>query len=139
MQWAAEAEGFDLRDPDAETREYAITGLWGASVSITDGDWTLHQAPVDGNDPLYWYGITGETASQLGPYDAEAGRREADRPYPLNTPTWLSDLREDPTGSENVASDRPEKLAEMQEALRTTLRDLNAPEEQLDRLGLRGD
>jgi len=126
-----------LRDPGAHTRDYAISGLWGASVSITDGDWTLHQAPVEGNEPLYWYGITGENDSQLGPYDAEAGRRRADRPYPLQVPTWLSDLDADPTGSENVADEHPEKLAELREALRSKLRDLDAPAEHLDRLGLR--
>jgi arylsulfatase A-like enzyme len=126
-----------LRDPDAEFRDYAISGLWGASVTITDGDWVLHQAPVEGNEPLYWYGITGETRDDLGPYDAEEGRRTADQPYPLDEGTWLSDRREDPNERVNLADARPEKRREMQRALRETLGDLGAPPEQVERLGVR--
>jgi arylsulfatase A-like enzyme len=126
-----------LADPEIDGREYAISGLYGASVTITDGDWVLHQAPVDGNQPLYWYGLTGERRENLGPYDAETGRRETSIVYPLQTPTWLSDTRTDPNEQENLAADRPEKLAEMQHALRNTLHDLDAPDEHVDRLGIR--
>lgn len=126
-----------LRDADTDVREYAISGLWGASVSITDGEWVLHQAPREGNQPLFWYGLTGETREELGPYDADNGRREATMEYPLNTPTWLSDSRADPNELVNLADDRPEKLREMQHKLRETLVDLDAPDEQLDRLGIR--
>jgi len=127
-----------LRDPRTRLRDYAVSGTWGASVSITDGDWVLHQAPTEGNRPLYWYGITGEGRPELGPYDAETGRRTADyHPDPNSVPTWLADKRTDPNESENLADARPGKLAEMQEALAVTLRELGAPEEQIDRLGIR--
>lgn len=125
-----------LETPDADFREYAISGLYGASVTITDGDWVLHQAPVDGNEPLYWYGLTGERRDALGPYDAETGRREASMEYPLNTPTWLSDKREDPNERENLADERPEKRREMQRTLKRTLERIDAPPEQLNRLGI---
>ncbi|WP_335343103.1 sulfatase [Halomontanus rarus] len=125
-----------LQDPKAELRDYAISGLWGASMTITDGEWVLHQAPVEGNEPLYWYGITGETDDALGPYDAEEGRRKANKPYPLGKETWLSDKREDPNELENLADERPDKLREMQRALRRTLEELDAPPEQVDRLGI---
>jgi arylsulfatase A-like enzyme len=129
-----------LEDPDATLREYAISGLWGASVSITDGDWVLHQSPVAENEPLYWYGITGETRAELGDYDPEAGRREATGwdPAPCSVPTWLSDKRSDPNELDNLAAERPAQLATMQTALADTLRAVDAPAEQLDRLGIAG-
>jgi arylsulfatase A-like enzyme len=129
--------GIDLEpviaDPDAETREYAISGTFGGSVTITDGRWVLHQAPVEGNEPLYFHGIRGEHRDNVGPY--EDGRRPVDSTYD-GKGTWLTDLEADPTGRENRADDHPEQLAAMRDALRETLDDVGAPEEQLHRLGL---
>ncbi len=125
-----------LRNENAELREYAISGAWGGSVSITDGKRVLHQAPVDGNEPLYWYGITGERDDRLGPYDPDLGRREAAYPYPTGKETWLSDLRTDRNELENLVDDRPAEVVSMQDALRQTLEGLGAPPEQTERLGL---
>ena len=126
-----------LRDPDAEFRDYAISGEWGHSVTITDGRWILHQAPDPGNEPLYWYGVTGAMRDDLRPYDAETDRSPADVDYPTGElPTWLSDRREDPTEQTNLADDRPEKRRKLQNALQDTLERLDAPPEQLERLGL---
>ncbi len=126
-----------LRDPDATLREYAISGEWGHSVTITDGEWVLHQAPKPGNEPLYWYGVTGAMRDDTGPYDAEHDRCPADVTYQTaEIPTWLSDRREDPCERENLADARPEKRRELQRALRDTLERLDAPAEQVERLGL---
>jgi len=126
-----------LRDPEADLRDYAISGEWGHSVSITDGEWILHQAPEPENKPLFWYGITGEKRDDTGRYDPERGRRPANQDYPVDEiPTWLSNLRDDPNERVNLADERPDKLRKMQRALKTTLQDLDAPSEQLERLGI---
>ncbi|MGB2821790.1 MAG: sulfatase, partial [Phycisphaerae bacterium] len=44
-----------LGDAGSATRDFAIAGQFGRSVTITDGRWVLHQSPVEGNQPLYWY------------------------------------------------------------------------------------
>jgi arylsulfatase A-like enzyme len=127
-----------LADPDAATREYAICGEFGEAVTITDGEWVLHQAPEEGNEPLYWYGVQDSRFfnDDLGP--VENGRRDVlDSEYTWGTPTWLSDKRSDPNERENLADERPEKRRELQVALRERLLELDAPDEQLDRLGLR--
>lgn len=126
-----------LRDASAPTRDYAISGQFGRSVTITDGEWILHQSPVPGNEPLYWYGyclVRERRGATLGPF--ENGRRKA---YckPFAEKTWLSDKRVDPNEWHNIAADHPQMLLDMQRALRQTLIDLKAPDEQLDRLGIR--
>ena len=55
---------------------------------------------------------------------------------PWPTPTWLSDKRSDPNELVNMAEQAPAKLRQMQRVLRETLIQLQAPSEQLDRLGL---
>ncbi|WP_248517977.1 sulfatase [Salinarchaeum laminariae] len=124
-----------LQNPDEQTREYAIAGQFGKSVTITDGDWILHQSPVEDNEPLYWYSYRD---AMFLPYDLgefENGRRPVDCSS-WETETWLSDKRTDPNEYENLADERPEKLTEMQDALAGVLRAVDAPPEQLERLGL---
>ena len=70
---------------------------------------------------------------QLGPYID--GRREATS-LSWPTPTWLSDKRSDPNELVNLAGSCPDKLLEMQQILKQTLQELNAPPEQYQRLGL---
>lgn len=125
-----------LRDSGAATRKYAICGMFGRSVTITDGDWILHQSPVPENKPLYWYGhsVAKFIPYDLGPY--VSGRRTVDCPS-WQTPTWLSDKRSDPNEYVNLAEERPDKLVDMQRALVSKLLELDAPEEQLERLGLK--
>ncbi|MCC2683681.1 MAG: Arylsulfatase [Paenibacillaceae bacterium] len=127
-----------LQDAGAATRDYAITGQFGKSVTITDGEWILHQSPVESNQPLYWYGyslIRERRGAVVGEF--ADGRRPAESKM-FNMPTWLSDKRSDPNELVNLAEERPEKLKEMQQALVRTLQRIQAPDEQLDRLGLRG-
>ena len=130
-----------LRDETNGVREYAVFGEWGHSVSITDGDWVLHQSPVDENEPLYWYGITGTEdvhSEDTGEYDSDTGRRTAEKDYPTQqVPTRLSNINQDPNEIQNLSEKNTEKKREMQQALRRKLQDLNAPSEQLDRLGIR--
>ena len=127
-----------LADPGAQTRDYAVSGQFGMSVTITDGTWVLHQSPVAANQPLNWYGacLAKFLPYDLGPFDGQ--RRHVRQQASWPAPTWLSNKAADMNELENVASQNPQKLGEMQAALRTTLLALRAPEEQLDRLGLRG-
>ena len=126
-----------LADAQAPTRPYALCGQFGASVSITDGEWILHQSPVPGNQPLYWHGfsLAKFLPYDLGPY--VNGRREVRHCASWPTPTWLSDKRSDINELENLSEARPDKLLELRRALRDQLIRRHAPGEQLDRLGLR--
>ena len=126
-----------LADPAAPTRDVAIYGQFGMSVSITDGEWVLHQSPVADNVPLNWYGycLAKFLHYDLGPY--ENGRRAVRNCISWPEATWLSHKPTDMNELHNLADSEPEKLREMQHTLRETLVRLNAPDEQLVRLGLR--
>ena len=131
-----------LDDPRCRTRDYALMGQFGQSVSITDGRWILHQAPVEGNQPLNWYGacLAKFMPADLGAFDGVKRPCVPGTPlsgYWWGTPTWLSDKSQDMNELNNLADKRPDELRRMQRALRDELRRLRAPEEQLDRLELR--
>ena len=80
-----------IADPTASTRECALMGMFGKSVSATDGDWTLHQSPVADDQPLYWYGYHQARFINydLGPY--EGGRWAAADGMTWPAPTSLHD------------------------------------------------
>lgn len=131
-----------LEEPKAHTRDYAISGQFGQSISITDARWILHQAPVPENQPLNWHGhcLAKFIPAELGPY--EDGKRRVLPGHPQNayhwgTPTWLSNKLNDINELQNLADRERETLHTMQRALKDKLLSLQAPEEQLDRLGLR--
>ncbi len=126
-----------LADPNAATRDYAVYGQFGKSVSITDGEWVLHQSPGSDNEPLNWYGAC---LSKFLDYDLDAyvgGRRRVRDCPSWPTPTWLSHKPTDMNELLNLADADPDRVREMQSALRDTLIRLRAPIEQLDRLELR--
>lgn len=127
-----------LKDPRHATRDYAISGQFGKSVSITDGRWILHQSPVKSNTPLYWYGHCLARFSvmdyELGPY--ENGRREVKGCESWPVSTWLSDKQTDMNELTNLSDSHPEKVEGLQDELKRTLLELKVPGEQLDRLGL---
>jgi arylsulfatase A-like enzyme len=125
-----------ITDPDAPGHDYALMGQFGMSVSITDGEWILHQSPVEGNQPLNWYGycLAKFLHYDLGPF--ADGRRPVRNCASWPTPTWLSNKTEDPNELVNLADRCPDKLLEMQRALKAKIIELGAPREQLTRLGL---
>ncbi len=129
-----------LADPDAPHRRYAVMGQFGGSVGLTDGRWSLHQSPPDPQDnrPLYWHGycLAKFLTYRLGPF--VEGRRDASGNPSWPTETWVSDKDADPNELVNLAAERPDKLREMQQALKQTLEELKAPPEQIERLGLSG-
>ena len=120
-----------LKNPQSSTRDFAIAGQFGRSISITDGTWSLHQGP-DPNEPLFSYGFCEQhfyRGVQLGPY--MSGRRLVEHdPGPEDyLGNWLSNLEEDPTECENIADKFPTKVTELQHALANKLKELNAPNE----------
>ena len=127
-----------LADPTARTRDWALAGMFGLSVTLTDGRWILHQNSVPANRPLYWYGypLAKFIHYGLGPY--RDGRREVLDCRRIDEPTWLSDKQAGPGELTNLADSRPDKLLEMQRALKAKFIEIGAPPEQLQRLGLAG-
>ncbi len=125
-----------IEHPAAHTRDFALCGQFGNSVSITDGEWILHQSPVAGNEPLFWHGycLAKFLPYPLGPF--ADGRRPVIGYQSWPVPTWLSDKRSDPNELVNLAAREPDALRRMQAALRAQLVRLEAPPEQIVRLGL---
>jgi arylsulfatase A-like enzyme len=152
-----------LDDPSSPGtgREWAIGGVWGNWVQVTDGHRKYARAPVEGNRPLaVWSNrwstmplpTTGITA--MPPPDARAvlacmpgsSVPVIRQPYgpgdPL--PFWamtrrghhhLYDVDVDPDEAENRA-DEPRAAKEMLDLLHTALVSVEAPPEQYERLGL---
>jgi arylsulfatase A-like enzyme len=125
-----------LQDQNATTRDYAIMGQFGHSISITDGEWTLHQPP-DPDKPLYWYSYHLSRFyrdMELGPFSA--GRRQVLKVSPpgareMFTP-WLTNRTRDPGELGNLESKFLQKVREMQRALKHKLDECKAPHELLD-------
>jgi len=129
-----------VENPGAQTRSHALCGMFGQSVSITDGRTTLHQSPRGANGPLSWY---GHPLARFIPYplgDFEGGRRPVENYLAHQEATWLSDKIEDPNELENLADAQPERVAAMQAQLKGLLPNLGLPgecaREQIQRLGL---
>ncbi|QJD87752.1 sulfatase [Cohnella herbarum] len=133
--------GLDLtpvfEDEAAHLRDYAISGMFGKSVTVTDGRWVLHQSPNADNQPLYWHGtcLAKFIPYDLGPY--RDGVRAVTDCASWPTPTWLSDKKLDPSEHNNLVDREPEQAARLRQALKETLITLKAPTEQFARLGLR--
>ena len=125
-----------FENKDAKTHDYAIMGQYGKSVSITDGHWILHQSPVEGNAPLYWhdYCLARFLRYDLGEY--HDGYREVYNCNAWKEPTWLSNKDNDMSEFVNLAEKHPEKVLEMQHALKQVMTEIGAPPEQFIRLGL---
>ena len=113
-------------------------GIFGESLSITDGQWTLHQPP-DPAKPLYWYSHQLNRTSlgtELGPF-ADGRREVLKNPLPDDMlTTWLTNRSDDPAELINRADAHPEKRSEMKQALKQKLIDCRAPYELLDRFQL---
>lgn len=125
-----------LKDSHHRNRDFAICGRFGQNLTVTNGSWILHQQAVPENQPLYWYGycLAKFIPYKLGPYID--GRRKVDDCSLSQGETWLSNLEEDPAELVNLVNFYPDKLSSMQKAIVQTLHYLQAPPEQIKRLGL---
>ena len=151
-----------LRGEVTSVRGYAIGGVFGNWVQVTDGRWKYARAPEGDNFPLSMWSNRWSTMpvhvpglTELPPPD---GRAWLDR-MPGSTipvirqpfqqgdalPFWVSgsanvgrhhlyDIADDPDERDNRVGDPAERR--LQELLRAALHDVDAPAEQLQRLGL---
>ena len=151
-----------MRGDATSIREFALGGVFGNWVQVTDGRWKYARAPEGENFPLSMWSnrwstmpvhVTGIT--ELPPPDERAWLDRMPgstvpvirQPFQQGDalPFWVSgganlgqhhlyDIDVDPEEQENRLGEASE--AQMQDLLRVALRELDAPTEQLDRLGL---
>jgi arylsulfatase A-like enzyme len=150
-----------LRGETRSVREWALAGIYGRQVTLFDGTWNYARGPKDANAPLSLFSNRWSTMpvgrlpelrlpvpDERAFLDRMPGSkipvirqpfREGDLlPFwSLGTPPGnrLWNVAEDPAEDRNLAGSPAEKPLE--EALRAALLELEAPEDQLQRLGLR--
>ncbi|MFB6218611.1 MAG: sulfatase, partial [Halobacteriaceae archaeon] len=142
-----------VRGERATHRDWALYGYWGSSVNVTDGEYTyLH--PCEESVDAYCHST--EMMNALGWFaprepnpDAEAGDF---LPY-TDSPVWrypapsagrhdepmLFDVGADPEQEDDLAGEGHPEEARMRSLLVEALDDLGAPDNQFERLGLRGE
>ena len=140
-------------------RDHVLTGIWGREVTYVDRDWRFTRSPSATNRPLSMFSNRWSTMPVHAFPDIRLPRPDAraylDRmpgsevpvirqPFAVGdaVPFWahdgryvgdqLFDRRDDPLERENRIDKRGAPL----EALREALKSLEAPEEQLERLGI---
>ncbi len=149
-----------LHDETTRLRDWAVMGVWGREVHVTDGHRTYARAPVGANAPLSmwsnrWSTMPVHAFAQLRlprPDDRAVLDRMPGSTVPVirqpfaagdDVPFWarsrfdghhLYDLDVDPGELENRAGEPLEK--ELTELLRSALVELEAPDDQLQRIGL---
>lgn len=138
---------------DRKVRDYALFGMYGGQVNITDGHTLYMRAPVrEDNQPLFEYTLmptdmnTRKNGSQLehselaGPFSFTKNMKVLKIPY---TSTYfnaykygnaLYDLDQDPLQLSPLQDSQKEAM--MIEALREEMKKCEAPEEQYERLGI---
>ena len=142
-------------------REYALSGVWGREVHLVDATTKYARAPEDGNEPLsMWsnrwssmpiaaasteYRLPGAGRPRVAGPNAGSGVPVIRQPFRQGDllPYWaygrfsgnhLYNLRNDPTEDENRAGTGEER--EAADRLRQALMAIEAPDDQLARLGL---
>jgi arylsulfatase A-like enzyme len=149
-----------LRGEVESVRDWALCGYWGREVHVIDGRSKYARAPAGANAPLSLFSNRWSTMPlhrmpdlRLPPPDERARLdRMPGSKIPVirqtygpgdRLPYWalgpfrgshLYDLHEDPAESRNLAGGPAEKRAE--ELLRAALAEVEAPADQLTRLGL---
>ncbi len=153
-----------LEGAASSVRAWALTGIWGREVHVLDGRITYARAPVDGNRPLSLWSNRWSTMPIPGRPDLRLPRpdkrAELDvmpgsevpvirQPFAAAdaVPYWargrftghhLYDLDDDPDEHHNLAADPGARAIQRDaaELLRTALVEIEAPDDQLRRLGL---
>jgi arylsulfatase A-like enzyme len=142
-------------------REFALTGVWGREVHVTDGHRKYARAPVDTNQPLFMWSNRWSTMPVPAFPDLRLPRPDRRarldfmpgtdvpvirQPFAVGDPMplWaamgrprnhlLFDLDDDPTEDHDLAGTSAE--ADAEELLRVALASVDAPAEQFARLGL---
>lgn len=149
-----------LKGEVESVRNLALTGVWGREVNLIDGTYKYSRAPVGPNAPISLWSNRWSTMPvprlpglRLPPPD---GRAFLDHMPGTNVPVirqpygqgdllpywalgdfsgnYLYNLKDDPNEERNLAGSPVE--AEMADRLRQALINLQAPDDQLKRLGL---
>ena len=124
-------------------REVACYGRFGEALNITDGEWSLFiWPPSEENGPLYWYSQL-PPQSQYGAFRVvgpKNPRLSHDR-WPVacargEMPTQLFNVKHDPRQLDDQAIKHPELVEHLKRCAVQFLQSIEAPSEQLERLGL---
>ena len=133
-------------------RDAVVYGTFGQGVCCTDGDWTIIKAPVQ-DGPLNAYSSmifqsliidSVEPPTTCGHFIPGVTLPQWQIPVnprlsvskPLNANNYLFHRTADPEQAQNLWDDEPGQRERMTSLLTSMLRDLGAPEEQFERLGL---
>lgn len=149
-----------IRGEAAAVREHALAGVWGREVHLIDGETKYARAPEGENEPLSMWSNRWSTMPVARrprlrlplPDDRAVLDRMPGSAVPVIRqpfragdllPYWaygpfsgnhLYDLRNDPAEAENRAGERGER--EVADRLRQALIEVEAPSDQMERLGL---
>jgi len=150
-----------LRGAATRVREWVLAGIYGRHVQLVEERFKYVRGPAGENAPLSLWSnrwstmpIAGMPELRLPPPDERAflDRMPGSRIPVLRQPfvkgdplphwslgvtpgNWLFDLADDPTEDQNLAATAREK--EAAERLRAALVEIEAPSDQLERLGFR--
>ena len=144
-----------------KVRDYALAGVWGREVTLFDGTYNYARAAVDKNYPISlfsnrWSTMNNNMYRKSVAMPPPNDRAFLDRmpgsdipvirqPYEEGDPApyWLSsrsqgsklwNIKDDPEEMEDIAGSADE--ARLAKVLKEALREINAPEDQFERLGL---
>lgn len=144
-----------------KVRDYALAGVWGREVHLFDGIYNYSRAAMDKNYPISilsnrWSTMNNNMFRKGLAMPPPNNRAFLDRmpgsdipvirqPYEEGDPApyWLSgksggsrlwNIKDDPTESESLIGGKEE--TELADVLKGALEEINAPEDQFERLGL---
>lgn len=118
-------------------RQTAAFGRYGEAINITDGEWTLFVwPPTEKNEPLYWYSHLPPQFGAVSVSDDFDGKRYSAHVTRGPMSSALFNVKEDPQQEHDVYAEHPEVVERLKTSLREFLISIDAPREQLTRLGL---
>ena len=124
----------------APVREIACFGRYGEAINVTDGEWTLFQwPPTEKNEPLYWYSALPPQFGDVWVTGEFDGVRYPARVTRGEMASALYNVKNDYAQQHDLYHQEPEVVARLRQRMRQFLRSIDAPPEQLTRLGLEID
>ncbi len=118
-------------------RDVCSFGRFGEAVHITDGEWTLRAEPDAENRPLFWYGQAPRAVQRRvkTPARFDGGRFPVELPRGRMT-SALHRIASDPRQEKNLIDSETGQGDRLRRRLREFIHEIEAPEEQLLRLGI---
>jgi arylsulfatase A-like enzyme len=125
-------------DEGAPIRETAVFGRYGEAMNITDGEWTLYLwPPGEKNEPLYWYSHLPPQFGDVHVDDDFDGVRYSAHVTRGPMSSALYNIKDDPQQEHNLYDQHPEVVDRLKAQMRDFLLSIDAPSEQLNRIGLK--